>query len=150
MIFPQGPSENVYVFSVCCFFLFAPSQLTHVQISNGRANGWVTMYWWCNGIMSQMVYIGFTRMRVVTRMRTLVWNIAMLRLCCLCPPESRSKVGQTYTKSYTFNLLLTYFQGPPETYFRTYFWPTWIFGSFGASRRTKATECYGGYQRKIG
>ena len=29
-------------------------------------------------------------------------------------PESRSKVGQKYTKSYIFDLLLTYFQGPPR------------------------------------
>ena len=35
-------------------------------------------------------------------------------------PESRSKVGQKYTNSYTFDPLLTYFQGPPETYFQTY------------------------------
>ena len=51
-------------------------------------------------------------------------------------PESRPKVGQKYTNSYTFDLLLTYFQGPPGTYFRTYLN---FLGFWGASRRTRAT-----------
>ena len=56
-------------------------------------------------------------------------------------PESRSIIGQIYTNSYTFDLLLfdLVFRDPPpppETYFRPYLN---FRGFLGASRRTRAT-----------
>ena len=79
--------------------------------------------------------------------------LSPVALCCPCPargpkpPENSSswpkvgpkvgsgvplQVGQKYRNLCTFDLLLTYFQGPSETYFRTYFWSNaWIFRGFG-------------------
>ena len=56
---------------------------------------------------------------------------------CTDPVQNFPTTGLIHTLSPY--LLLTCCQGSPETYFRTYFWPTRVSEIFGASRRTRAT-----------
>ena len=48
------------------------------------------------------------------------------------------KVGQKYRNLSTFDLLLTYFQGPPETYFRTYLNFPGLWGPLGGQGQHKS------------
>ena len=52
-------------------------------------------------------------------------------------PDCRSRIGQKFLY---FDPLLTYSQGRPETYFRTYFWPAWIFWGSRGLWADKANE----------
>ena len=51
------------------------------------------------------------------------------------PFASFQKVGRKYTNSFSFDQLLTHFQGTPEIYFRTYFFTYLNFLGFRKSKQ---------------